>query len=77
MLKLTSSFQLLNEICAYGNVLYELTCTLMSKNVNNDISKDWPITIMVFDSKHYETSCLCSLSEKEIHVYIIIVVIAR
>ena len=35
-------FQLLNLICAYGDAFYGLTCTLMNKNVNNDISKNFP-----------------------------------
>ena len=37
-------FQLLNLICAYSDTLYWLTSTLMSKNVNNDISKDSPFS---------------------------------
>ena len=32
--------QLLNLFCAYSDVFYELTRMLMSKNVNNDVSKD-------------------------------------
>ena len=35
-------FQLLNLICAYGDAFYGLTCMLMNKNVNNDISKNFP-----------------------------------
>ena len=37
-------FQLLNLICAYGDALYWLTSMLMSKNVNNDASKDLPFS---------------------------------
>ena len=37
-------FQLLNLICAYSDTLYWLTSMLMSKNVNNDISKDSPFS---------------------------------
>ena len=37
-------FQLLNLICAYGEAFYWLTGMLMSKNVNNDVSKDSPIS---------------------------------
>ena len=35
-------FQLLNLICAYGDVFYGLTRTLMSKTVNDYVSKDSP-----------------------------------
>ena len=35
-------FQLLNLICAYGDAFYWLTS--MSKNVNNDVSKDLPFS---------------------------------
>ena len=35
-------FQLLNLICAYSDAFYWLTSMLMSKNVNNDVSKDSP-----------------------------------
>ena len=35
-------FQLLNLICAYGDALNGLTCMLMNKNVNNDVSKNFP-----------------------------------
>ena len=38
-------FQLLNLICAYGDAFYWLTRMLMSKNVNNDVSKDSPFSI--------------------------------
>ena len=37
-------FQLLNLISAYGEAFYWLTGMLMSKNVNNDVSKDSPIS---------------------------------
>ena len=37
-------FQLLNLICAYSDTFYWLTSMLMSKNVNNDISKDSPFS---------------------------------
>ena len=37
-------FQLFNLICAYGCTFYGVTLMLMSKNVNNDVSKDSPIT---------------------------------
>ena len=36
-------FQLLNLICVYGDVFYGLTRTLVSKNLNNDVSKDSPV----------------------------------
>ena len=36
-------FQILNSICAFGDAFYGLTRILMSKNVNNDVSKDSPI----------------------------------
>ena len=34
--------QLLNLFCAYGDVVFRLTRMLMSRNVNNDVSKDSP-----------------------------------
>ena len=37
-------FQLLNLICAYSDTFYWLTSMLISKNVNNDISKDSPFS---------------------------------
>ena len=37
-------FQLLNLICEYGDAFYWLTSMLMSKNVNNDVSKDSPFS---------------------------------
>ena len=36
-------FQLVNSICAYSDAFYGLTRMLISKNVNNDVSKDSPI----------------------------------
>ena len=39
--------QLLNLFCAYSDVLYELTRMLMSKNVNNDVSKDSNVEAIV------------------------------
>ena len=38
-------FQLLNLLCAYGDAIFELTRMLISKNVNNDITKDSPTHI--------------------------------
>ena len=35
-------FQLLNLICAYGDAFFGLTWMLMNKNVNNDVSKNFP-----------------------------------
>ena len=35
-------FQLLNLICAYGDVFYGLNRTLMSKTLNDYVSKDSP-----------------------------------
>ena len=43
--KLTNSFQLVNLICAYSDVFFGLTGMLMSKNINNDVSKDLPIAL--------------------------------
>ena len=40
-------FQLLNLIWAYSDAFYGLTCMLISESVNNDISKDLPITSMI------------------------------
>ena len=39
--------QLLNLFCAYSDVFYELTRMLMSKNVNNDVSKDSNVEAIV------------------------------
>ena len=39
-------FQLLNLVCIYGHSLCELSQMLMRKNVNNDVSKDSPISYM-------------------------------
>ena len=39
---LLTMFQLLNLICAYGDDFYRLTRMLMSKNVNDYVSKDSP-----------------------------------
>lgn len=36
--------QLFNLICAYGYTFCGLTLMLMSKDVNNNVSKDLPIT---------------------------------
>ena len=36
-------FRLLHLIHTYGHGVYELSCMLMRKNVNNDVSKDSPI----------------------------------
>jgi len=43
--ELTNSFQLVNLICAYSDVFFWLTGMLMSKNVNNDVSKDLPVAL--------------------------------
>ena len=37
-------FQFLNLICTYGDAFYWLTSMLISKNVNNDVSKDSPFS---------------------------------
>ena len=39
-------FQGLNLLCTYGQSLCELSRMLMRKNVNNDVSKDSPISYM-------------------------------
>ena len=36
-------FRLLHLIHTYGHGVYKLSCMLMRKNVNNDVSKDSPI----------------------------------
>ena len=36
-------FRLLHLIHTYGHGVYELSCMLKRKNVNNDVSKDSPI----------------------------------
>lgn len=36
-------FQRLNPICVYDDAFYGLTRTLVSKNLNNDVSKDSPV----------------------------------
>ena len=36
-------FQLLNQICVYGHVMYGLPRMLMRKKENNDVSKDLPV----------------------------------
>ena len=37
--------QLLNWFCAYGDAFYGLSHMLMSKNIDNDVSKDSPISM--------------------------------
>ena len=46
LLKLSSffSFWIFWIICAYGDIFYWLTSMLMSKSVNNDVSKDSPFS---------------------------------
>ena len=39
-------FRGLNSLCKYGHSLCELSRMLMRKNVNNDVSKDSPISYM-------------------------------
>ena len=39
--------QLFNLFCAYSDVFYGLTRMLMSKNVDNDVSKDSPEEVIV------------------------------
>ena len=41
--QINQPFQLLNAICAYGDLFYGFTHMLMSKNVSNDVSKDLPV----------------------------------
>ena len=41
--QLNQLFQLLHLVHIYGHSFYELSCMLMKKNVNNDVSKDSPI----------------------------------
>ena len=41
--QLNQLFQLLHLVPIYGYGFYELRRMLMRKNVNNDVSKDWPI----------------------------------
>ena len=48
--KLTQPFQPLNLICSYSKAFYGLTRKIVSKNVNNDVSKDSPIKWVL---KHY------------------------
>ena len=40
---LNQPFQLLHLVHIYGHSFYELSGMLMRKNVNNDVSKDWPM----------------------------------
>ena len=42
--QLNQPFQLLHLVHIYGHGFYELSRMLMRKNVNNDVSKDSPIT---------------------------------
>ena len=42
--QLNKIFQLLHLVHIYGHGFYELSRMLMRKNVNNDVSKDSPIT---------------------------------
>ena len=42
-IKINQLFQPLNLICAYSEAFYGLTRMIVSKNVNNDVSKDSPI----------------------------------
>ena len=37
--------QLLNWFCAYGDAFYPLSHVLISKNIDNDVSKDSPSSI--------------------------------
>ena len=39
-------FQLSNLVRTYGHGFYELSRMLMRKNVNNDVNKDSPITVV-------------------------------
>jgi len=41
--QINKPFQLLNSICACGDLFYGFTCMLISKNVSNDVSKDLPL----------------------------------
>ena len=43
ILQLTQLFQLFHLVHIYGDGFYELSRTLMRKNVNNDVAKDSPI----------------------------------
>ena len=46
--QLNKIFQLLHLVHIYGHGFYELSRILMRKNVNNDLSKDSPIWVVVF-----------------------------
>ena len=41
-------FSFLNLICIYGHIFYGLTRTIMSKNVNNDVTMNPPIKALHF-----------------------------
>ena len=41
---LNQLFPLLHLVYIYGHGFYELSCMLMRKNVNNDVSKDSPLS---------------------------------
>ena len=53
VLNLISSFKLLNFVRIYGHGFYEISRTLIRKNVNNNVSKDLPIAT---DRKVYGTT---------------------
>ena len=42
--QLNQFFQLLHLVCMYGHGFFELNRMLMRENVNNDVSKDSPIS---------------------------------
>ena len=50
---LNQLFQLLHLVYIYGHGFYELSCLLVRKNVNNDVSKDSPIRRL----KRFPSSC--------------------
>ena len=42
IVQLNQLFQLFHLVHIYGHSFFELSRMLMRKNVNNDVSKDWP-----------------------------------
>ena len=49
---LNQLFQLLHLAHIYGQCFYEVSRMLMSKNVNNDVNKNSPITTVPWNAKH-------------------------
>ena len=50
-------FQLLHSVYIYGHCFYELSRLLMRKNVNNDVNKDSPITVLQSRSQRPRSFC--------------------